>query len=166
MRTGALKIENNAFSGPSSAELDPDFITSLDGLRGLKYVGTLAVQENYHLCDLGGFVGPLVVDGASTLQRQPQCAACCPDKGPTWASTYLNCANTCFLKNLNDPGGFQEDNYSCSNPACQVNPYCTAPAGPQECTGCVGGTSGVCKTSAGVCSELLFGACATGTTPC
>ena len=128
----------------------------------------MSVQQNYHLCDLGGLVGPLVVQGASTLQRQPQCAACCPDKGPTWASTYLNCANTlaCSLKNLNSPGGFQEDNYQCSNPACQNNPYCTAPAGPQECTGCVGGTSGVCKTSAGVCSELLFGACATGTTPC
>ena len=70
------------------------------------------------------------------------------------------------LKTQNHPGNFQEDKYQCSNPKCQNNPYCEAPPGPQECTGCVGGTSGVCKTSAGVCSELLFGACATGTTPC
>ena len=166
MYTGALKIENNAFSGPSSAELDPDFITSLDGLRGLKYVGTLAVQENYHLCDLGGFVGPLVVDGASTLQRQPQCAACCPAPASPYLDTYSTCANNCPLKTQNHPGNFQEDKYSCSNPKCKDNPYCEAPPGPQECTGCVLGTSGVCKTSAGVCSELLFGACATGTTPC
>ena len=128
MRTGTLTIQQLGFSTPK----EPDFITSLGGLRGLKYVkGALTIQENYHLDNLGG-IGPIVVPfplaTTSTLQRAPLGAACCPAPCNGQDSTYLCCATTCGpLKELNNPGGFQEDNVPCSDLRCEDNPYCTAP---------------------------------------
>jgi hypothetical protein len=164
--TGSLTVQNNAFSAPVN---EPDFITSLDGLRGLKYVGGgLAIQTNYHLVDLGGFVGPLVVPaaGAFVIQRQPQGAACCPGPCNGQVSTFSCCADTCPLVGLGGTGGFARVNYPCSDDKCKNNPYCEPPPGPQPCTGCFGGGSGVCQGLDTVCWGLVNGACPVGTTPC
>ena len=58
-----------------------EFLTTLEGL-GVKYVGgALTVQQNYYLEDLGRDFGPLVVQGAETMYRYPNCPDACPDSG-------------------------------------------------------------------------------------
>jgi hypothetical protein len=135
--TGSLTVQNNAYSTPA----EPDFITSLDGLRGLKYVGGgLAILQNYHLGDLGG-IGPIVVPAAGSfvIQRQPQGAACCPAPVAPYVDTYNYCAVTCPLVGLGGTGGFVRVNKDCDDPDCEDNPYCEAPT-PSPVAGPVGPT--------------------------
>ena len=67
---------------------------------------------------------------------------------------------------LGGTGGFARVNYPCSDDKCKNNPYCEPPPGPQPCTGCFGGGSGVCQGLDTVCWGLVNGACPVGTTPC
>ena len=100
-------------------------LRSLAGL-GVKYVGgSLTVQENMYLEDLGGF-GPVVVGGAWSVLLYPGCPGVCTDAGAysvfDWG-LHLNCINTCTIGS----GYYDIDSGAAASTSfaaeCAANPY-------------------------------------------